>query len=201
MTLGIASQPAVASALGIGGVPPTVIQLFDVATIAGLPGLVKALGSFLLVLLFGAIVLRQSEARVHRSLDALRDRPYTAAPYGLLAYALAFTVGAYGLSQLGRLGVADTVLGSLVALLLSVALLALTAFGFLVVGTLVTSVQGQRRPMHGLVVGAALSSVGWLVLPALWGVTMWVLVAAVGLGGGVRRWVHDERTVETERPG
>lgn len=201
MTIGIASQPAVAPVPGIGGFRPTVVQLIDVAGLAALPGPVKALGSFLLVLLFGGVALRQSEARVHRSLDALRDRPYTAAPYGLLAYALAFTVGAYGLSQLGRLGVADTVLGSLIGLLLSAALLALTAFGFLVVGTLLTGVQGRRQPTYGLIVGAVLSAVGWLVLPALWGVAVWVLVAAVGLGGGVRRWVHDERTVETERPG
>lgn len=200
MTIGAVSQPAALCSL-VASRSLTALQSVDVATIAGLPGPVKAAGSFLLVVLFGGVALRWSEPRVHRSLDALRDRPYIAAPYGLVGYAIAFTVGAYGLSQLGRLGVANTPLGRLVGLVLVGSLVALTAFGFLVVGTLLTEIRGQPRPVYGLVVGGVLSAVGWLVLPALWGVVVWVLVAAVGLGGGVRRWLHDERTVETERPG
>jgi len=174
-------------------------QSVDVTTLSGLPGYLQAIGSFLLVVLFGGVILRQSEARVHRSLEALRERPYSAVPYGLVAYAVALAVGLYGFSQLGRVGVAGTFLGRLVALLLGGVLVSLTAFGFLVVGTLATDVQGQRRPTYGLVLGAALSAVGWLVLPTAGGLAVWVLVAAFGLGGAVRPWFHAERTVETER--
>lgn len=177
----------------------TATQQVDVTALGGLPGPVKAVGSFLLVVLFGGVLLHRSEARVHRSLDDLLDRPYSAVPYGLLAYVLALAVGLYGLSQLGRVGVANTLLGRLVALFIVGAVVSLTAFGFLVVGTLVTGVGGKRRPTYGLLVGAGLSAVGWLVLPTAGGLAVWVLAAAFGLGGAVRRWFHAERTVETER--
>jgi len=179
--------------------PVTVGQSVDVATLGGLPGYLKALGSFLLVVAFGGLVLRLSEGRVDRSLDALYDQPYRAVPYGLMGYVIALTVGLFGLSQLSRAGVASTLVGRLVALILVGIVVALTAFGFLVVGTLVTDVQGQRRPTYGLLIGAALSAVGWLALPTAGGLAVWVLLAAFGLGGAVRRWFHAERTVETER--
>jgi len=151
------------------------------------------------VVAFGGLVLRLSEGRVDRSLDALYDQPYRAVPYGLMGYVIALTVGLFGLSQLSRAGVASTLVGRLVALILVGIVVALTAFGFLVVGTLVTDVQGQRRPTYGLLIGAALSAVGWLALPTAGGLAVWVLLAAFGLGGAVRRWFHAERTVETER--
>lgn len=195
MTVTVVRQAATALA-GPGG---TAAQQIDVTTLGSLPGPVKAVGSFLLVVLFGGLALRRAEPRVHRSLDDLVDRPYSAVPYGLLAYVLALVVGLYGLNQLARLGVANTLLGRLVTLLLVGVVVSLTAFGFLVVGTLLTGVQGQRRPSYGLVVGAVLSAVGWLVLPTAGGLAVWVLVAAFGLGGAVRRWFHAERTVETER--
>jgi len=187
---------------GSVGTPPpelAVVQSVDVTALGGLPGHLQAIGSFLLVVLFGGALLHWSEARVHRSLEALRERPYSAVPYGLVAYAVALAVGLYGFSQLGRVGVAGTVLGRLVALLLGGVIVSLTAFGFLVVGTLATDVQGQRQPTYGLVLGAALSAVGWLILPPAGGLAVWVLVAAFGLGGAVRVWFHAERTVETER--
>jgi|AntRauTorcE11898_2_1112593.scaffolds.fasta_scaffold00156_20 hypothetical protein len=185
----------------VGTTPPdlAVVQSVDVTALSGIPGYLQAIGSFLLVVLFGGVILRQSEARVHRSLEAIHERPYSAVPYGLVAYAIALAVGMYGFSQLGRVGVAGTFLGRLVALLLAGVVVSLTAFGFLVVGTFATDVQGQRRPTYGLVLGAALSAIGWLVLPTAGGLAVWVLVAAFGLGGAVRPWVHAERTVETER--
>lgn len=189
--------------VALGTTPPAVAigQSVDVSSLGGLPGYLQAVGSFLLVVLFGGVILRQSEARVHRSLDALQERPYSAVPYGLIAYVVALAVGLYGFSQLGRVGVAGTVLGQFVALSLGGVFVALTAFGFLVVGTLVTDIQGQRRPTYGLLLGAALSAVGWLLLPTAGGFAAWVLIAAFGLGGAVRVWFHAERTVETERAG
>jgi hypothetical protein len=78
------------------------------------------------------------------------------------------------------------------------AVFALAGLGFLVVGTLVTELNGPRQPWTGLVVGAAASAVAWLVLPTLAGVVAWFLVTAVGIGGATRKWVHatrDERAV------
>lgn len=187
----------------VGTTPPNpaVVQSVDASALSGLPGYLQAIGSFLLVVLFGGVILRQSEARVHRSLEALHERPFSAVPYGLVAYAVALTVGLYGFSQLGRVGVAGTLLGRLVALMLGGAMVLLTAFGFLVVGTLATDVQGQRRPTYGLVLGAALSTIGWVVLPTAGGLAVWVLIASFGLGGVVRLWFQAERTVETEQAG
>ncbi|GAB7010263.1 hypothetical protein JCM31271_22060 [Halorubrum trueperi] len=182
--------------------PPSdaaVAQTLDIATLSGFPGHLKALASFLLVLAFGGVILRKSEARVDRSLEALRERPYSAVPYGLMGYVVSLAVGLLGLTQLSRLGVANTLLGRLVGVLLTGAVVSLTAFGFLVVGTLVTEMRGRRRPVHGLLVGAALSTVGWLALPTVGGLVVWILIAAFGLGGAVRRWFHAERTVQTER--
>ena len=177
----------------------TVAQSVDIAALGGLPRYQKALASFLLVVAFGGIILRGSAARVDRSLEALYERPYSTVPYGIMAYVVVLTVGLFGISQLSRVGVATTLLGRLTTLVLVGVLVALTAFGFLVVGTLATDVRGPRRPTYGLLLGAALSSLGWLVLPTAGGLAVWVLVAAFGLGGAVRRWFHAERTIETER--
>ena len=179
----------------------TVAQSVDIAALGGLPRYQKALASVLLVVAFGGLMLRGSADRVDRSLEALYERPYSALPYGIMAYVVALTVGLFGISQLSRVGVANTLLGRLTALVVVGGLVALTAFGFLVVGTLATEVRGPRRPTSGLLLGAALSGLGWLVLPATGGLAVWMLVAAFGLGGAVRRWFHAERTVETERAG
>lgn len=199
MTLGSLHASVTTVPLGTALADLAVGQAVDVAAIGGLPGYLQAIGSALLVLFFGGLILRRSVATVHRSVEGLHEGPYSAVPYGLVTYGVALAFGLYGFIQLGRVGVAGTLLGRLVALLLGSILASLTAFGFLVVGTLVTEIQGQRRPTHGLVLGAALSAIGWLVLPTAGGLAVWVLVAAFGLGGAVRLWVHAERTVETER--
>ena len=174
-------------------------QSVDLTLFSDLPGYLQALGSFLLVVLFGAVILRQSKASVQHSLEALHERPYSAVLYGLAAYLIALAVGLYGFSQLGRIGVADTFLGVLVTLVLGCVLASLTAFGFLVVGTLIVDLQGHREPSYGLVLGASLSAIGWLVLSPAVGLAVWVLIASFGLGGAVRPWFHAERTVDTER--
>ena len=199
MTLVDVHRPAASHALVTPPSTVTVAQSVDIAALSGLPRYQKALASFLLVVAFGGIILRGSAARVDRSLEALYERPYSALPYGIMAYVVALTVGLFGISQLSRIGVASTLLGRLTALVVTGALVALTAFGFLVIGTLATDVRGPRRPAYGLLFGAALSGLGWLVLPTAGGLAAWVLVAAFGLGGAVRRWFHAERTVETER--
>ena len=198
MTL-VAAELAVSRSLTEPPAALTVAQSVDVATFGALPRYLKALASGLLVAAFGGVILRKAGGHVDRSVEALYERPYSAVPYGLMGYVIALTVGLFGISQLSRAGVASTLIGRVVALSLIGVVVALTAFGFLVVGTLITEVQGQRRPTYGLLIGAVLSGVGWLTLPTVGALAVWVLVAALGLGGGVRRWFHAERTVETER--
>jgi hypothetical protein len=175
-----------------------VAQPVETDLITGASGPLRAAASFALVLAFGGLVLYRWGGLVDRSIDALVDRPKIAVLYGLVAYLIVLAVGFYGLSQLGRVGVASTPVGSAGFLGIGAAVMLLTGFGFLVVGTLLTDLRGRRRPDHGLVIGAALSAVGWLVLPLVGALAVWVVVAAFGIGGSTRRYLHAERTVETE---
>jgi MFS family permease len=199
MTLVGARSLASSDSLAASPSAATVAQTLDAAALAGLPGYQKALASFAVVLLIGGVLLRTSADRVDRSLEALREGPYSAVPYGVGGYAVVLAVGGFSLSQLRRAGVASTLLGRLAAMVIVGVCVSMTAYGFLVVGTLVTEVGGRRRPVRGLFVGAALSAVGWLVLPTVGGLVVWVLTAALGIGGATRRWFHAERTVATER--
>ncbi|MBV0926201.1 hypothetical protein KTS45_18500 [Halomicroarcula limicola] len=174
-------------------------QSSGLPVVTGTSGAVRAVGSFALVLLFGGAVLYRHEGFVDRSLDALVDRPGVAVFYGLMAYLIVLAVGLYGISQLGRVGVADTLLGRLAVVCILAAIMLLTGFGFLVVGTLVTDLWGHHRPVYGLVVGAGLSAIGWLVLPVIGGLAVWVVLAAFGIGGATRLWYHAERSVDVER--
>lgn len=170
-------------------------QPVDPAAIAAASGTVRAAASFALVLLFGAVLLHRYGGFVDRSVDASMDRPYVAVLYGVMAFGLVAFVGGYAVSQLARVGVGGTVVlvgagaAGLVALVLG-------ALGFLVVGTLITDVRGGRRPWQGLVLGAALSAVGWLLLPLVGGVLAWLLLAAFGIGGPTRLWFHTPRRLD-----
>lgn len=186
----LVTVPGVAAAQPLA---PTVVT--DVS------GPIRALASFTLVLLFGGAIVARYGTFVDESIDALVDRPYAAVPYGLMAYGVVVLVGLYGISQLGRVGVANTVLGQVGVVAILTVVVSLTALGFLVVGTLLTDLYGRRQPARGVVIGAALSAVGWLALPFVGGLALWVVVAAFGIGGMTRVWFHAERTIETERQG
>jgi MFS family permease len=173
------------------------VQPVDPATLAGTPGAAWAAASFALVLLFGGGLLYRYGSFVDRSVDASMDRPYVAVAYGVMAFGLVAFVGGYAASQLIRVGVGGTGLLLVVVGVVLVALV-LGALGFLVVGTLVTDVQGRRRPWYGLVLGAALSAVGWLLLPLVGGGLAWVVLAAFGIGGPTRLWFHTPRRVDPD---
>ena len=152
------------------------------------------MASFLLVVAFGGGLLSRYGGVVDRSVEAFLERPLVAAVYGLLAYGLVGFLGTYAYSQLARVGV-DV---GAVSVVVGVVVLALTGFGFVVVGTTVTDVLGTRRPWKGLVVGGVLSAVGWLLLPLIAAVVAWTVLAAVGIGGPARKWVHADRSIESE---
>ncbi|MFB6148666.1 MAG: hypothetical protein ABEJ48_03285 [Halobacteriales archaeon] len=168
-----------------------VAQSIDPTVIIDLPGPVRAVASFLLILLFGSGLLYRYEDLVNRSIDASMDHnPAIAAIYGVFAYIIILFFGGYAFSQLARAGVTNPTINTAVMALIGGVLLSLAGLGFLIIGTLVTIADGARRPRIGLLVGATVSAVGWLVLPFPAGLAVWVLIAAVGIGGATRNWVH-----------
>ncbi|AZH26724.1 hypothetical protein [Haloplanus aerogenes] len=164
------------------------------ADVTGVPG--RAVASFLLVLSVAGVVRYWRAGMLARAVDATLDRPLRAPLYGVATAVLGWLVVAYAFGQALRLG--GRVGQVAVALGVGVALLA-GGFGFVVVGTGVTAALGDRRPWAGPLVGASISAVVLLALPTLAGTLVWVLVAATGLGGVARRWLHASQSVETTK--
>lgn len=174
---------------------PATAAAIDPSVVVDAPAPVRAAGSFAAVLLLGGVLLYRYAGFVDRSVDAAMERPRVAVLYGLMAFGLVAFTGGYAVSQLARVGVGGSTVPLVGATAAGVVALVLAALGFLVVGTLVTDVRGGRRPGYGLLIGAALSAVGWLLLPPVAGLVVWVLLAAFGIGGSTRRWFHTPRRV------
>lgn len=177
---------------------PVVAQSLGPSVLVEVPGSYRAVGSFVLVLLAGALVLYRSERFVDRSIDASMERPHISVLYGFIAFGLVVFVGFLILSQLTQLGVTIPVVSYVAMGLVGLAMILLAGLGYAVVGARLTELWGPRQAWNGLVFGAALSAVGWLLLPIFAGTVTWVAGAAFGIGGPVREWIHEERTVESE---
>jgi hypothetical protein len=190
----LAASVLLTAAPGVAAAQPV-----DPSVLSELSGVARAGGSFGLVLLFGALVLARHGRLVDDAVGVSMGRPHLSFVYGCMAYGFVVFMGGLGLTQLGQIGLDDPTVLLVVAGVLSVLVLLLSGLGYAVVGAWLTGLYGPQRPWNGLVFGAALSSVGWLFLPVLPGVLLWVAVGAVGLGGPVRAWVHDERSVESHR--
>ncbi|SDX93326.1 hypothetical protein [Halobellus clavatus] len=176
-------------------------QIGDPSLIFGLSGRAYAGLSFLAVLLTGVLLLVSRGGFVRQAVDSAIEGSPLAVFYGILPFVFVAFAGGYALNQLARAGVVSPLLSrgwSLITVLVGVGF---GGLGFLVVGTYLTEIEGERRPWHGAVVGAVLSALPWLVVPALPALLLWFLGAAAGLGASTRRWVHGERTVETEARG
>lgn len=171
---------------------------FDPSVVVDVPGPVRAAASFLLVLAFGTALLRRRGPAVERAVDRTVEGSPVAVIYGVMAFVLVGFAGGYIISQAARVGVSGSFLPWLVVVGVGAGVTVLAAFGYTVIGTWLTEVEGARRPWPGVVVGAALSSLPWLVLTPLTAVLLWMAVAAVGIGTPTRIWVHGERTLETE---
>lgn len=177
--------------VGIPGVAAA--QSIDPTVIVDVSAPVRAAGSFLVVLAVGGAVLYGFEDRVDRSVDSSMDHnPAVAVFYGFLVYGAVIFPSGYIATQLARVGVASPAVNVALWGIVGAVLLGVAAWGFLVVGTLLTIVEGERRLWLGLVVGAVVSSVAWLVLPFLYGLLVWIVVPAVGIGGSMKTWVHGE---------
>ena len=176
-------------------------QIGDLSAIFGLSGEVYAGLSFLTVLVSGIALLVTRERFVDRAVDRVVEGSPLAVLYGILPFFFVAFAGGYALSQFARAGVANLWLARGWSLFVALVGVGFAGLGYLVVGTYLTEIEGERRPWHGAVVGAVLSALPWLLLPTVPAVLLWVLGAAAGLGASTRRWVHGERTVETEASG
>jgi len=170
----------------------------DPSRIAAVPSLYRAVGSFVLVALFGVAVLSWSRRFVEGSVEASMDQPHVSVVYGLIAYGLVAFLGFLLLMQLSFVGLTDSSLVYAAGGLVGVGMLVLAGLGYAVLGSAIVGVLGERQPWNGLVLGAVLSGLAILVFPPLTGLAAWVVLAAVGVGGPVRKWMHAERTVSTE---
>jgi hypothetical protein len=192
--------------VGCGGVLVAVpgvaaAQPLGPSVVADAPPSARAVASFVLVLLAGGLLLTRYGGFVDRSVDSSKERLLVSVVYGGIAYGLVAFACVYAYSQLARLGVGGAVLSTVAVGAVGAILVAMAGLGFVVVGTLLTELGGQRQPWTGLVVGAAVSAVAWLALPLVAAVVAWFVVTAVGIGGSTRKWVHAERAPRIETDG
>lgn len=179
--------------MGVGARP------ISPSRIAETSGVIRAGASIAIVGLVGAGFLLTADRFVDRSVDETLDRPLVAVVYGLLAYVLVLVLALYANDLLSRVDLAGTPLGYLALAILVGGVLLLSGLGYLLVGLVLTDVLADRRPWQGLIVGVALSALGWVALPPVAAIAAWVVVPAVGIGGPMRSWVHRERTVDAEK--
>jgi hypothetical protein len=173
-----------------------VTQLGDINALVTLSGPARAVISFGVVLLIGGLIANWRPAAVNRAVARTVDDSPVAIVYGLAAFGLAVFFGGYLLTQVTQLGSEVVTLAGLVVVVTAVVVLA--SYGYLVVGSYLTEIEGRRRIWHGVVIGATLSAIPWVILSATFGLAVWVLLAAVGLGSPTRHWFHGARTVESE---
>lgn len=166
------------------------LTALDPSVVASAPAPVRAVGSFLLVLVFGGALLYLSEGFVDRAIDSSMESPLKSAVYGAVAYGSIAFAGVYAYSQLAAVGAAGPAVGAVGMVLVALVWLVLAGLGFAVVGARITEAAGERRLRLGLVVGAAVSAVAWLVPSFVLGLLAWVVVVSVGIGGPTRKWVH-----------
>lgn len=177
--------PGVATAQGVD---PTVV--------ADAPASLRAVASFVLVGLFGGGLLTLYGDRVDRAIDESLDSSPLTVVYGLMAFVVVGFFGTYAYTFLVGLAAGDNIVSTASLVLFGALFLSLAAFGYLVVGTLLTDLYGSRRPWYGLALGAAASAVSWLLLPVAGAVLAWVAVAAIGVGGPARAWLYASRREE-----
>ncbi|SHG99638.1 hypothetical protein [Halobaculum gomorrense] len=165
----------------------------DPSIVADGPGIVRAVVSFVAVLLGGTAFVAWRPAIVDRGVDLAVEESLLVVGYGLVAFGLVAFIGVYAALLAARVRIGVIAWLAVAALLVAVLLVA--ALGYVVVGTWLTGVEGARRPWVGAVVGAVLGALPWLVLPPLPAAGVWLVLAAVGLGGLTRRWIHADREV------
>jgi hypothetical protein len=154
------------------------------------PREVQALAAFLLTVLFGGVAVYRYGGRIDDAVEASMSRPVAAVGYGLIAYGLVAFVVVYAFTQMAAIGVEAAVVGVLGAATLLLFLVSLGGLGFVVVGTWLSRAVGARDPWIGLVGVGLVGAIAWLLLPFVFGLAVWLAMAAVGIGGPARKWIH-----------
>lgn len=159
---------------------------------------VRALVAFLLSTLFGGIVLYRYGNRLPAAVETSMSNPLVSLVYGFVAYGLVAFFAGYAYSQVAQIGISSPLLGVGLTVVLGVLLAALGGVGFAVVGGWVAELVGLRDAWFGLVSTGLAAAAAVLVLPVVLGALVWFAVAAIGLGGPVKRWIHAD-TAERSR--
>lgn len=153
------------------------------------PAPVRATAAFVVVVLLGGLLVRRRGAFLDRSVAALLDDPVWSVGYGVVAHLLIGFTGVYLTARLGQVQFSGVNASNLGLVVLVVLALSAGVVGFTVVGSAAVDVWGGGSDWAGPVVGGlvagVLASLGLLV-----GGLGWLLVASVGIGGPMRRWVH-----------
>lgn len=189
----------VAALAGVALLPGvTAAQPVDPAAVAEVSTPVRAVGSFVLVLLLGGTFLTLAEEFVDRSVDASMERPLTSIAYGAFAQIGLVLLGAYAVSQLASIGSGVPIVATASFWIVSLGWLALAGFGFTVVGAGLTDAAGDRQLWSGVAIGAAIAAFVWVLPTFGFGLLASIAVVSVGVGGLARRWLHASIGGDTE---
>lgn len=172
---------------------PSVLQGFNPSVIVDSPGPVRAVVVFLLTLVFAGAVMYRYGSRMENAVDASMSNPLVSLAYGLMAYGVIVFFTAYLSSQLASVGVSGRFIVTGAVVVLGVVVFSLSGLGFVVVSTWITRDTGVRDPWYGLVGVVGVSAIAWLLLPFLLALFVWVGIAAVGVGGPARQWLHGSK--------
>jgi hypothetical protein len=186
--------PSVASVAVAGSV--WVLQTLGPSALVDVPAPVRAAVAFVLTVAFGGAVIYRYGGRIDGAVDASMTSPLLSVVYGIVAYGLVGAAVLYVYSQLVLLGVESVVLTVAAAAVL----LSLGGLGFVVIGTWLADVLGVDSPWLGLVGVGLVGAAALFVLPPSAGLLVWFGIAAVGVGGPARRWIHAD-AVDAAEPG
>lgn len=178
--------------------PAATVLAIDPTAVVDAPVWVRATASFLLVLAFGGAMLYLFEEFALDAIDASMERPLVSMVYGVLAQGTVVFLGVYALSQVGRVAPGSAA-PDVAAVAIGVLMLVIAGVGMVVVGTQVAGAAGAEGPWQGLVVGAAITAVVWLLPSFALALVVWSVLVGVGIGGPAKNWLHASRSVESER--
>lgn len=173
-------------------------QSVDPSVVVGAPAVVRAAIAALIVGVVGVGFLTWRRETIDSAVGDTIDRPKVAVAYGLVAFGIVAFVALFANNVLVQAGLLTTPLALLIVAIPAIGVAVVGGLGFLVVGTLLTGLNGPHRPRQGVLFAAILSALCWVAGPLLVSFVVWMLVAAFGVGGTTRTWVHSERTVASE---
>jgi hypothetical protein len=178
----------------VGGVAVSdgmwLLQAFDPTVVVDAPAPVRAAVAVVLTVAVGGGVIYRYGGRIDLAVDASMARPLLSVVYGLIAFGLVTFFIVYAYSQVVRVGVGTTIVTLVAGVVLGGVLLGLASLGFVVVGAWLAASLGMGDVWAGLVGMALVGGLVLLVLPPGVGLLVWLVIAAVGVGGPARRWVH-----------